>query len=522
VLVLGGGINGTGIARDAARRGLSVALVEKEDFGYGTTGRSTRLIHGGLRYLEMLDFRLVRESLRERERLFENARHLVQPIRFLVPFYKGQRAPPWQIKLGLFLYDALAGESRARPHQFHDAEELLAMEPGLRAEGLRGGASYTDGQVEAVERLCVENAVDACAHGAVVANHAEAVSLARDGPTFELRVRDKLSGEDVTARAARVVNATGPWLDRSPGPKVKSRMTKGIHIVVPQHTRHAVLLFSPDDDRVFFSIPWQRHQLVGTTDTDYPAAPDDVHATREDVTYLQRGIRFVLPRADTDTVYYAYAGIRNLVPEEGRTESDVSRRHQLIDHAREGWPGLVSLVGGKITPYRQVCEEVVDHIAPRGAPRSDTAHAPLPGSPDDPERLLVELAARTEALGLRAGTEGTLAATYGVRAHEVLDIMEDEGQRQGGSRELLCDHAPLHMAEVRFVVEHELARTAADVLLRRTRCGWEPCEGKDALPRVLDALDAMLGRSAEERKRDERAYLDEIGKRHGFERSTAS
>src|SRR5581483_4661191 len=157
VLVVGGGINGTGVARDAARRGLSVALVEKEDFGYGTTGRSTRLIHGGLRYLAMYDFGLVRESLVERERLFHNAPHLVHPLTFLIPFYQGQQTPPWMLKMGLRLYDALAGKSIVPAHQLYSRDELLALEPGLNAEGLRGGASYGDGQVELVERLCVEN-----------------------------------------------------------------------------------------------------------------------------------------------------------------------------------------------------------------------------------------------------------------------------------------------------------------------------------------------------------------------------
>jgi len=342
--------------------------------------------------------------------------------------------------------------------------------------------------------------LDACAHGAIVANHARVLSLRKDGPTFVAGVRDEPTGGEVEVRAARVVNCTGPWLDRSPGPPVRSRMTKGIHVVTPPATRNAILLFSPDDDRVFFSIPWQRHQLVGTTDTDYHGDADDVHADADDVAYLRRGIRFVLPRADMETIYFAYAGIRNLVPEEGRSESDVSRRHQILDHAGDGMPGLWSLVGGKITPFRAVCEEIVDLVAPRGASRSDTAHAPLPGSPADLDALLVALAQRCEALGLRPGTEGTLATTYGTRAHEVLDIIEREGEGEGGGGgELLCDHAPLYAAEVRLAIESELARTAGDVLLRRTRGGWERCEGRDALPRVLGLLADMLGRASEAR-----------------------
>ena len=509
VLVLGGGINGTGVARDAARRGLRVGLVEKEDFGYGTTGRSTRLIHGGLRYLAMYDFGLVRESLRERERLLENAPHLVKPLTFLVPFYDGQRTPPWMVRMGLILYDLLAGGSRVPPHEWLTRDETLDAEPGLRAEGLRGGALYGDGQVELVERLCVENALDAAAHGAVLANHALVEDVRRGVDGVEATVRDLLTGERVVARARRVVNTTGPWLDRVQGLQgVDSRMTKGAHLVTPRSTRHAILLFSPDDDRVFFSVPWLGMELVGTTDTDYRDDPDDVHADRADVTYLQRGIRFVLPGADVDTVHYAYAGIRNLVPEKGRSESDVSRKHQVIRHP--DLPGMVSLVGGKITPFRAVCEEVVDLVAPPGARASDTAAAPLPGAPHDPGALLADLERRAGELRLPPGVARTLADTYGTRAHAVLDRVAADATLG----EVLCPHAPLLAAEVAHARDAEMALTAADVLLRRTRCGWEACEGLDALPRVV----ALLHAGDDARKTDEAAYRAVVAHRHRFAR----
>ncbi|MEA3199819.1 MAG: glycerol-3-phosphate dehydrogenase [Thermoplasmata archaeon] len=502
LLVVGGGINGAGVARDAARRGLSVALVEKEDFGYGTTGRSTRLIHGGLRYLAMYDFGLVRESLVERERLFHNAPHLVHPLLFLIPFYRGQRTPPWMVKMGLRLYDALAGKSVVPSHQVYGKDELLALEPGLNAEGLRGGASYGDGQVELVERLCVENVLDAIDHGAVALNHCSLASLTR-GPPFLAEVHDAISGRSATLRARRVVNATGPWLHRVPGaPDARSRMTKGTHIVTPRATTHAILLFSPDDDRVFFSIPWLDHQLVGTTDTDFDDDPDEVAADRDDVTYLQRGIRSALPRADVETVRYTWAGVRNLIFEEGKTESEVSRKHQILED-----DGLVTLVGGKITPYRQVCEEVVDRVAPRT--HSDTARAPLPGAPPALEPLVKALEDRAAELRLPPGVARTLATTYGTRAGDVLDrVARDPAQGR-----VLCPHAPMLAAEADHAIECEMARAAADVLLRRTRCGWEACQGLDALPVVLDRLDAMLGRNAKEREADEARYREQVALR---------
>lgn len=520
LLVLGGGINGTGVARDAARRGLSVALVEKEDFGYGTTGRSTRLVHGGLRYLAMGDVSLVRESLHERELLLRNAPHLVRPLTFLIPFYKGQKTPPWMLKVGLRMYDGLAMSSHIPGHRTYDREQILALEPGLQREGLRGGASYGDGQVELVERLCVENALDAARHGAVLLNHARVDDLRREDDFVAATVTDRLTGAAFTMRARRVVNTTGPWLDRVPGlPALKSRMTKGVHLVTPPATRHAILLFSPDDDRVFFSIPWMGHQLVGTTDTDFTSDPDEVHATGDDVRYLQRGIRQALPDADVETIHYTWAGVRNLVPEEGKSESQVSRKHQVIDHADHGFPGIVSLVGGKITPFRAVCEELVDLVArDLGAGRSDTEHARLPGAPDDLDALVRELEERAGTLRLPPGVARALATTYGTRGREVLDRVEampEEGR-------VLCPHAPMLLAEARFAVETEMARTAADVLLRRTRCGWEECEGKDALPDVLDVLDAMLGRDAKARAADEAAFRLELERRHRFVENVTS
>lgn len=511
VLVLGGGINGVGVARDAARRGLSVALVEKEDFGYGTTGRSTRLAHGGLRYLAMYDFGLVRESLVERERLFRNAPHLVRPLRFLIPYYKGQKTPPWMLKMGLVLYDALAGDSVGPKHATYSRDALLELEPGLSREGLRGGASYTDGQIELVERLCIENVMDAVAQGAVVVNHARVEAIDPQWDASRVVVRDLLTDETLEVRAKWIVNTSGPWLDRVPGMgAVPNRMTKGVHLVTPQHTRHAILLFSPDDDRVFFSIPWLGQQLVGTTDTDFTGEPDEVQGDAADVSYLQRGIRRVLPDAEVDTVHYAYAGIRNLVMEEGKSESEVSRKHQVLEPEDTGFPRMLTLVGGKITPYRATSEELVD-IAARdlGAPRSDTARAPLPGAPDDFDALVKALRERADALHVVPGAADTLARTYGTRGHGVLDRVA----REPHAREVVCPHAPMIAAEIPFVIETEMARTAADVLLRRSSSGWEPCQGLDALPAVLDALDHMLGRTAAQRKADEQHYVNELAKR---------
>jgi glycerol-3-phosphate dehydrogenase len=441
----------------------------------------------------------------------------VQPLTFLIPFYRGQRTPPWKLKIGLRLYDLLAGGSRIPPHRTYSADELRELEPGLRAEGLRGGASYGDGQVPFVERLCVENALDAAAHGAVVVNHAVAEELtAEAGRVTGALVRDLLTNETVRVRAKRILNVTGPWADRVGGIKgVRQRMTKGIHMVNPRATSQAVLLFSPDDDRVFFSIPWMGLQLVGTTDTDYASDPSEVAADADDVSYLQRGIAFALPEADTGTVHYTYAGIRNLVPEDGKSESAVSRKHQVVDHARAGLAGLTTLVGGKITPYRAVCEHVVDHLRLTRA-RSDTARAPLPGAPaGDAADLVGELETRLAGMGADARAACTLAHTYGTRAHDLLDRLA----RDPDARRPVCDHAPMLQGEIAFAIETEMARTAADVLLRRASAGWMACEGLDALPHALDGLDRALGREPAARKADEALYMRELAMRHRYERT---
>lgn len=363
VVVIGGGIIGAGVARDAALRGLSVALVEKNDFGSGTTAGSTRLIHGGLRYLEMYDFGLVRMDLREREILLRIAPHLVKPLEFLIPFYGASLWFRTKMRVGMALYDLLSYDKSLPNHRMLSAEETLAEEPSLRKEGLQGAAAYYDAQVSMPERLCLENIIDAERRGAEVRSYTEVVSAEeKDGRIQAVRVRCRETGETAELRAKVFVNATGAWFDRvarqtgdAHAPRI--RTTKGIHITCERMNLKANVLFSPLDGRLFFVIPLLGHCWIGTTDTDFNDDPGAVRADGDDVEYLLRSVEPFFPRVRELAIYSSNAGVRALVKQEG-SASSVSRMHKIA----ETQPGMISVLGGKITGYRAIAEEAVDAV----------------------------------------------------------------------------------------------------------------------------------------------------------------
>ncbi|HEX6059255.1 MAG TPA: glycerol-3-phosphate dehydrogenase/oxidase, partial [Gemmatimonadaceae bacterium] len=349
VLVVGGGITGAGIARDAALRGLSVALVERDDFASGTSSRSSRLVHGGVRYLEHGHLHLVFESSAERRRLLRLAPHLVRPLRFVWPVYRGARVPRWKLSAGLTLYDLLALFRNVAPHRPLSARGVLAEEPALAREALVGGAAYYDAATNDA-RLTLANAVGAVEAGAVVLNHAELRALARtDGRITGATILDRLGGGEIAARARVVVNAAGPWSDAvrrlaEPGTGAGLHGTKGVHVTVPRErigNRGAVTLLSPLDGRVMFVLPAGRHAIVGTTDTETQATPDDVRATTADIDYLLRSANAFFPEArlGRDDVVAAWAGVRPLVASQyGAGTTAASREHALA----RGPSGLLS------------------------------------------------------------------------------------------------------------------------------------------------------------------------------------
>jgi glycerol-3-phosphate dehydrogenase len=490
LVIIGGGIVGAGIARDAAMRGLSTALFEKEDFGGGTTAGSTRLIHGGLRYLEMFDFGLVRLDLKERETLLRIAPHLVKPLEFLVPFYDEGLFNRLKIKAGMVLYDFLSFDKSLPRHRFMNAEEALAQEPHLRREGLRGAASFYDAQAYSPERLCIENLIDARKQGAIVYNYAEVTGALREGAAVVgVRVRDALDAgaPEIKVRARVVINASGPWFDGVNGrltgaPARRIRTTKGIHVTCPQMINRAMALTSPIDGRLFFVIPWLGYSWIGTTDTDFPDDPGQARATCDDVDYIIRSAQAYFPEMDPDCVIFSNAGVRALVMAEG-SESSVSRMHRIVDGAAEGAPGLISVLGGKLTGYRAVAEEATDMACRRLGTKQQcaTAATPLPGACN----AGVESAAPP---GVDAETADHLRGLYGARAGEVLQLAADDDRLRGR----LTAHAPDIAAQVVFAVRNEQCVRAADFIWRRTLLGFSRDQGRSALASIAELMAEEL------------------------------
>jgi glycerol-3-phosphate dehydrogenase len=531
VLVVGGGIVGTGIARDLALRGLKVALVEQHDLASGTSSRPTRLIHGGLRYLEMFDFALVRTDMREREVLLRLAPHLVQPLRFLMPMYAKGVLYRAKLQAGMQLYDALSYDKSLPTRQWLNRRQALRAEPGLNQNGLQGAWQFYDGQVSLVERLVIENALDAAAEGGLILTYAQAVRFLRDdsgGVTGGI-IRDAFSGREVEARARLTVNATGPWLDLTTanlrhGRRPLLRLTKGVHLVTPMATRHAHVLFAQRDGRLFFVIPWLGYSLVGTTDTDYRGDPAEVAATSDDVEYLIEEARRAFPSARFDEVHYTWAGVRALVRIEHIHEGKVSRKHALHDHGkREGIAGLVSVVGGKITGYRAIAEEVGDLVARKmgqvNAVDSATHLRPLPGGHLADVQTYVdrELWPRAQALGLERRQAEHLGSIYGSLAPSVLARAERDRRLAGR----VCPRHPTIVAQLEHAVVEEWAHSLGDVLLRRTALGLDACQALDCLEDVADYVAPLLGWDSAQRSRQIEAYRREIEPMRRFSRAPA-
>lgn len=500
LVVIGGGIVGAGIARDAALRGLKVGLFEKGDYASGTTSGSTRLIHGGLRYLEMFDFRLVRLDLKERERLLRIAPHLVKPLEFLFPFYEGGVWERLKMRVGMGLYDLLSFDKSLPHHRMLGAGEVAAIEPRLRAGGMRGAALFYDAQAYSPERLCLENLIAARSHGAVTCNYAEVTGALREGETITgVRVRDarEEDGEEIEVRSRLVVNASGPWFDRvagrlAPHTARRIRTTKGIHFACPPIVERAMALTSPIDGRLFFVIPWLGYSWIGTTDTDFADDPARAAATADDVDYLIRSARFYFPELDHDQVIFTNAGVRALVMA-GGSESSVSRMHRIEDGERAGTPGLISVLGGKLTGYRAVAEEVTDMVCRKLGvrERSRTAEIPLPGGAPLQGAEKKE-AIETAPAGVDAGTVEHLYRLYGARAHRVLSLASTDERL---SRRLAPQYPDL-AAQVVFAVREEQCRRAVDFIWRRTLLGFSADQGMSAAARVAELMGEELGWSA--------------------------
>ncbi len=528
-LVIGGGMAGAGVARDLALRGVSVALFEKTDFAYGTTSRSSKLIHGGLRYLELFDFKLVRESLRERVTLGRLAPHLIRPLPFLIPIYRGGSRGLIKVRIGLALYDWLTPGKATERYRVIRPEAALALEPEIRADDLRGAGFYVDDLLLFPERLCLENILSACRHGARCLNYAEVVEVVRGPKGIEgLRIRDLLTEQVHRVRGKVIVNAAGPWVDRvralagiaDRGPHV-IRTTKGIHCLLPRMTARAVYL-PTRDERMIFVIPWREFSLVGTTDTDFDGNLDRLWATQEEVAYLLGEVRRVLAdrRVTVDNVLYTYAGVRPLTHEAGKSPSKVSRQHRVWVEGPGG--RFLTITGTKLTCFRSLAEEVSDRVMDRLGRRvpARTSRLTLDGV-DEPVGRSLEVRAwmgvseELAATGLSRETLEQLVETYGRNYVRVLDL----ARKLPDGVERLCPQNTEIVAQLHYAVGEELTISLQDFLLRRTGIGTSSCQGLDCAEPIAARMAVLLGWNARRREAELRAFFDEVDQSRRFRQS---
>lgn len=474
VLILGGGITGAGVALDAVLRGLRVALIDKGDFASGTSSVSSKLVHGGLRYLEHGDFRLVYEALHERRALLENAAHLVHPLRFYIPFYRGGRVPPWKWRVGLGLYDLLAGGGNLRRSHGVGLRALRQEIPGLHARGLQGGAAYYDAQMDDA-RLCIEVLMTAADHGACLANYVEATAFEWAGDALAgVRAVDRIGGREFPLRARQIVNAAGPWSDAllrlagdASGPHLQP--TKGVHLVAPDRGFSAAfLLLHPADGRVFFVIPWLGKTLIGTTDTFADEEPDALHVTDADVAYLLEGHnRYFEPALGREEILGGFVGLRPLLRSRPGDPSSLSREFRLIQSPN----GLLTAAGGKFTTYRRMAATITDAVMRRLGRRgpSRSRHCRLHGSPSGDWQVFQtrQIAELTAKFPLGRPTAEHLIRRYGTHALEVAAYLD----RDPKLAERVIPEEPDLRAELAYQRDREMAMMPADSLWRRTRLG---------------------------------------------------
>jgi len=496
VAIIGGGINGAAIARDAAMRGLRVALVEAGDFAGGTSSRSSKLIHGGFRYLPQGQLRLVHAALRERELLRRRtAPHLVHPVRFLFPTYKGRGYGRFMMSAGLWLYDLFAWMPRAEWHQSLSAARVREMEPALARSGLRGGALYYDAWGDDA-RLTLENALDASLHDAAVANYVAVEGLSKaNGRIAAAALRDRITDDSIELRARVFVNAAGPWVDQirrmdDPRAGASVRLTKGVHLVFSRAVLpvHDWLVLTYDEGRIVFVMPHERYVVVGTTDTDYNGDAAAVTTDETDLRYLLAVLAESLPgiKLGKSDVLSSFVGLRSLVlnGEGSRAPSSVSREEVIL----ESTSGLVTVAGGKLTTHREIAEKVVDKLAKElGHPASpcSTQRTPLPGA-----RLSEASQADAEILAKVARpAREMLTSRYGTRAILPGRVAAEEPAL--ASR--LVSNLPILGAEVVHAVRNEMVTTLADFMVRRTSAIWRwPSEAEVAAPAVARLMAREL------------------------------
>lgn len=506
VVVVGGGITGAGVARETSLRGLATVLVDKGDFASGTSSRSSKLIHGGLRYLAQGDIALVREAARERAVLRRLAPHLADPLWMMMP--TASRAGRLKMQAGVWTFEKLAGDEAGDRYQVYDREETLEREPGLRPSPLAGSVVFQEYLTDDA-RLVLETVQGAAARGALVANYAEVTGVETDPAGLRVTVRDLAGGGDLVVRTRCLVNASGPWFERVQGMAAASsgspsgtrlQLTRGIHLVVPHArlpVRHSVVLKSPDG-RSTFVVPRGHCVYIGTTDTHYEGAAEEPGVSAEDARYLLDSVAGTFADGlEASDIIGTWSGVRPLLAQDGKAPSEISRRDEIV----VGPGPVVAIAGGKLTTYRRmserVCAEVVKLLGNAVDGQVDSAEVPLAGGSREEQE---SARAATATIG-DPPLEDRLWSTYGVAAHRILEMIRAHpalAERVAGLDELTY-------AEVEYAVHHEMVASVDDVLRRRCRVAmFDTRAAIDAAPEVARTLGGLLGWD-EARIRDEAA-----------------
>ena len=515
VVVVGGGIHGCGIARELALRGISTLLVEKSDFGSETTSASTRLIHGGLRYLETGEIGLVREALRERENLLGNAPHLVRSVEIAIPIYRSSSRGTSTVRAGMIGYDLLSMGKSAPRHRMLSRHEGIELLPGVVADGLLGVAVYQDAHAQYAERLCIENVIDAQRHGAVVLNHVNVSALSVVDEKIEsVHLTDTLTGSVREVRPRVVVNATGPWAGELAGLAGLGESgwlsaRKGSHVVVrnikgvPEPLLHFESIV---DRRGLIIVPWLGMHVIGSTEVSLVGSPSDARIGDDEIEYMIESVNGVLPGAGltVDDVCFTYSGVRPLAFDPRGGSGKTSRRHRIIDHGSVGGTtgraeGLVTLVGGKLTTFRATSSQVADHIDRKlrsGGRRVDTSRLSLPGGDTDVIESLPKWFPHWHSIPSEVTTR--LMSIYGSRVGVLGDLIH----RDVALADPIGPATGPLKAEVVHGFESEMARTLVDLLVRRMMTAWTPSLGLDRVREFAEVARQYLGWS-EQRTADE-------------------
>jgi len=521
-IIIGAGINGAGIVRDAAMRGLRVLLLDKGDVGGGTTSWSSRLIHGGLRYLEYGEVSLVRESLREREKLFFIAPHLVKPLPMLIPIYEHSKRGAMMIRAGMLAYDILSFDKSTASHRMLSREEALKRAPGLEKKGLKKAALYYDAQVEFAERLALENVLSVLGMGATVLTYCKVVKLLFDKNKIQgVEFEDVLNGGVYKAFSNVVVNVAGPWVDevlQNEGFNIERLIggTKGSHIVVDVFDGapdEALYVEARADRRPFFIIPWNSLVLIGTTDLRYDESLDEIIADESEIDYLLRETNTVIPSAQLkrEDVLYSYSGVRPLPYVKSEKESGITRRHFIHDHAPQ-IEGLFSIVGGKLTTYRNLAQQTVNMIfrkLNRSIKPCRTGSIALPGASVENFQAFKE-SFNSKKRFLSVKLVERLLKVYGSRAVEVLEL----GENNEELLEIFDEETEAIKAEIVYSFTREMAEKLSDCLLRRTMVGLNSHCGIGADESAAKVAQKYLGWDEERARREVLEYRNYIKRFH--------